>query len=96
MTKVPVIRFVNTNVLDVMKPSEKMEKLIEKLDRKKYMPTQEEMKAVKEVEKEEAEERKKQQIQKIRRAAELLGVQLKKRAKGPNPLSVLSKKVKKA
>lgn len=91
----PVIRFVNTNVLDVMKPSEKMEQLIAKRDKKKYLPTPEEMKAVNEVEKQEEEERKKEQIKRIRRAAELLGIQLKKRAKGPNPLSVMKKKIKK-
>lgn len=91
----PVIRYINSNVLDVMKPSEQMEKLIAKRDKKKYLPTQEEMKAVKVANKEEAEQLRKERIQKIRRTAELLGIQLKKRAKGPNPLAVQKKKVKK-
>lgn len=90
-----MLRYVNTNVLDLMKPSEQMEKLIAKKDKKKYLPTQEEMKAVKVVEREESEKRRKESILRIRRAAELLGIQLKKRAKGPNPLSNLKKKVKK-
>lgn len=90
-----MLRYINSNVLDVMKPSEQMEKLIAKKDKKKYLPTQEEMKAVKAANKEEAEELKKERILKIRRTAELLGIQLKKRAKGPNPLSVQTKKVKK-
>lgn len=90
-----MIRYVNSNVLDVMKPSEQMEKLIAKKDKQKYLPTPEEMKAVKAVEKEEAEQERKERLLKIRRAAELQGIKLKKRAKGPNPLSVLRKKVKK-
>ena len=90
-----MIRYLNSNVLDVMKPSEQMDKLVAKKDKKKYLPTQEEMKAVKEANKEEAALLKKERIKKIRRTAELLGIQLKKRARGPNPLSVQRKKVKK-
>lgn len=78
-----------------MKPSEKMDQLVAKKDKKKYLPTPEEMKAVKELQKEEEEEEKKEAIRKIRRAADLMGIQLKKRAKGPNPLSVMGKKTKK-
>ena len=89
-----MIRFVNTNVLDFMKPSEKMMKLIEKSDRKKYLPTQEEQKAIKVAKIEEREEIRKQRILKIKKAVASLGIQLKKRARGPNPLSVI-KKVKK-
>jgi len=94
--RVPVLRFVNSNVLDLMKTSEEFDKLISKKDKKKYLPTQEEMKAVRQVQKEEDEERRKERILQIRRNAELLGVQLKKRAKGPNPLAVQKKIVKKA
>lgn len=71
-----------------------MVQLIEKDDKKKYLPTPEEMKLVKIAKKEELEEIRKERINKIRRAAELQGIQLKKRAKGPNPLSVLTKKKK--
>lgn len=87
-----MFRFVNTNVLDLMKPSDKMAELIENSANKKYMPTPEEMKEVKAANKEEYEKEKKERLLKIRRAAELQGIQLKKRAKGPNPLSVQKKK----
>ena len=92
--RTPRIRFVNGNVLDVMKVSEQGLEMIQKLDKKKYLPTPEEMKEVKIVTKEMKEEERRQRIEKIRRAAQLLGEKLRKRAKGPNPLSVPKKRMK--
>jgi hypothetical protein len=77
-----------------MKPSEKMLQLVKNSSANKYMPTPEEMQQVKAANKEEREQEKKEKILKIRRAAELQGVQLKKRAKGPNPLAIQKKKKK--
>jgi U3 small nucleolar RNA-associated protein 23 len=92
--RTPRIRFVNGNVLDVVKMSEEGTQMIEKLDKKKYLPTPDEMKAVQAVNKEVKEQERKDQIEKIRRAAQLLGEKLKKRARGPNPLSVPKKRLK--
>jgi U3 small nucleolar RNA-associated protein 23 len=77
-----------------MKPSEKMVQLIQNSSAHKYMPTPEEMVVVKAANKEEREQENKEKILKIRRAAELQGIQLKKRAKAPNPLSVQKKQKK--
>lgn len=75
-----------------MRPSETALKQIEKIDKRKYLPTQDEMKEIKVAQKEEKEEERKAKIERIRRAAQLQGVMLKKRAKGPNPLSIKKKK----
>lgn len=75
-----------------MRPSDTTLKIFEKLDKKKYLPTQEEMKQVKEVKIEEKEENRKKKIERIRKSINALGIQLKSRAKGPNPLSKKKKK----
>ena len=90
--KTPRIRFVNGNVLDVMKMSEQGLQMIEKIDKKKYLPTADELKEVHAMNKEVKEQQRKDQIERIRRAAQLLGERLKKRARGPNPLSVPKRK----
>ena len=90
--KVPVIRFVNNNVLDVMPMSNQAQALIQKADVKKYLPTDEEMKAIKEAKKEEREARRKQLIEKIRKETLSQGIRLKKRAKAPNPLAAKKKR----
>jgi hypothetical protein len=93
---VPVLRFVNSNVLDFMKPSDAALKLFEKVDKKKYLPTQEEMKEVRVAQKEDREENKKRTIERIRKSFQRLGVTLKSKAKGPNPLSMKKKKVERS
>ena len=75
-----------------MRPSDTALRMIEKMDKKKYLPTQDEMKEIKEVKNEEKEKQRKEKIERIRRAAQLQGVMLKKRAKGPNPMSIKKKK----
>lgn len=88
----PVLRFVNTNVLDFMKPSDAALRLFEKVDKKKYLPSQDEVKEIKAARKEEREENRKRMIERIRKSFQRLGVPLKPKAKGPNPLSMKKKK----
>lgn len=92
LPNVPVIRFINSNVLDFMKLSPKALQEIELNDKGKYLPSEGEMLKVKKLKKTIKEEKKQKIIEDMRRGAQINGVQLKKRAKGPNPLSVKKKK----
>ena len=92
LTKIPIIRFVNTNVLDFMPLSDKAEKEIEKKEQKKYLPNEEEMKEVRAIQLEERKEQFREKLEQLKKESGMSGDKLKKRAKGPNPLSVLKKK----
>ena len=92
MNQVPILKFVNSNVLDLLKMSDKSMALIGKKDLEKYVPNEEEMKKVIEARKEEREIERQKRIARIKKAREQSAVKLKKRAKAPNPLSCIKKK----
>ena len=87
-----MLRFVNTNVLDFMKPSDVALRLFEKVDKKKYLPSEQEAKEIRAARKGDREENRQRSIERIRKAFQRLGVALKPKAKGPNPLSMKKKK----
>lgn len=72
--------------------SSKTEEIIEKKDKKKYLPSAEELKAIKAQKLEDKEALRLKRIETIRKAINSQGVRLKTKAKGPNPLSVKKKK----
>jgi hypothetical protein len=74
-----------------MKPSDAALKLFEKVDKKKFLPSQQEAKEIKAARREEREENRQRSIERIRKAFSRLGIALKPKAKGPNPLSMKKK-----
>jgi U3 small nucleolar RNA-associated protein 23 len=87
---VPVFQIKN-EMLGLLDPSEHSEKVVDKKDKRKFLPTKEEEKVIKPYKEKEIEEKKREEMQEVQRERNQAGVKLKKRAKAPNPLAVKRK-----
>jgi U3 small nucleolar RNA-associated protein 23 len=90
--KVPIFTFVSDNVLEMREPSKVTRKLLEKNEGDKYGVEAHEREKVDQFKKSVKEDKIKRGIQKFRDMHNKLGVKVKKRAKGANPLSMKRKK----
>ena len=89
--KVPIITFVSDNVVEVREPSYASRAIVEKKARNKLDPSAREKEVINRFNKELKESEIKKGIEKFRKNCNRLGVKIKKKAKGPNPLSCLKK-----
>jgi hypothetical protein len=92
VNQVPILKFVNSNVLDLLKMSDKSMALIGKKDLEKFVPNEEEMKKVIEARKEEREIERQKRIARIKKAREQSAVKLKKEPRHPTPFHASKRK----
>lgn len=93
--KCPILTFVSDNVLDFKEPSQASKNLLDKRDAQKYEPSGKEKEVIVQVKKADRIQLIQKRIEKLKSITNSLGVQIKKKANAPNPLSVKSSSKKK-